>query len=89
MDSRLITWIVDSVGQQRVGVLELCQSSRLVFRPSRLIHGISRLILCPGLAVSFSGSVSRFELDSGFFYSEAVIVRINEVCLGLGEFYGL
>ena len=42
-----------------------------------------------GLAVSFSESVSEFELDSGFFYFEAVIVRIDEVCLGLEEFYGL
>jgi len=41
------------------------------------------------LAVFFSGSVSRFELDSGFLYSEAVIVRIDEVCLGLREFCGL
>jgi len=41
------------------------------------------------LTVSFSGSVSKFELDLGFFYYEAVIVRINEVYLGLGEFYGL
>jgi len=41
------------------------------------------------LAVSFSGFVSRFELDSAFLYSEAVIVRIDEVCLGLGEFYDL
>ena len=84
MDSRLITWIVDSVGQQRVGVLELCQSSRLIFEPSRPIYG--RLIpwtsrLMAGVVVFFSRSVSRFELDSGFFYSEAVIVRINEVCI--------
>jgi len=42
-----------------------------------------------GLTVFFSGSVSRFELNSSFFYSEAVIVRIDEVCLGVGEFYGL
>jgi len=42
-----------------------------------------------GLAVFFSESVSRFELDLGFFYSEAVIVYINEVCLGLGKCYGL
>jgi len=42
-----------------------------------------------GLTVFFSGSVFRFELDSGFLYSEAVIVYINEVYLGLGEFYGL
>jgi len=75
-------------------VLEFCQSSRSVFGPSQLIHGISRLILWPsrlisGLTVSISGSVFRFELDSGFFYSDAVIVSIDEVCLGLGEFYGL
>jgi len=42
-----------------------------------------------GVAVSFSRYVSRFELDSDFFYSEAVIVRIDKVCLGLGEFHGL
>ena len=42
-----------------------------------------------GLAVSFSGSVSRFELDLGFLYTEAVIVRIDEVYLALGELYGL
>jgi len=42
-----------------------------------------------GLAVSFSGSVFRFDLDSGFLYSEAVIVRIDEIYLGLGEFYDL
>jgi len=41
------------------------------------------------LAVSFSRSVFRFELDSGFLYSEAVIIRIDEVCLELEEFYGL
>ena len=32
-----------------------------------------------GLTVSFSGSVLRFELNLGFFYFEAVIVRIDEV----------
>jgi len=58
------------------------------------MHGISRLIPWPnrlmaGLTVSFSESVSRFELNSGFLYSEAVTVRIDEVCLELGEFYGL
>ena len=42
-----------------------------------------------GLAVFFSGSVSRFELDLSFLYSEAVIVRIDKVCLELGELYGL
>jgi len=35
-----------------------------------------------GLAVFF-GYISRFELDLGFFYCEAVIVFIDEVCLGL------
>ena len=39
------------------------------------------------LAIFFSGSVSRFEMDSGFLYFEAVIIRIDEVCLELGEFY--
>ena len=29
------------------------------------------------------------ELDSSFLSSEAVIVRIDGICLGLGEFYGL
>ena len=58
------------------------------------MHGISQLVpwhsrLVSGLTISFSGSVFKFDLDSGFFYSEAVIVRIDEVCLGLGEFYGL
>ena len=42
-----------------------------------------------GLAVFFSGSVFIFDLDSGFLYSETVIVRIDEVCLGLRELYGL
>ena len=42
-----------------------------------------------GLAVFFSGSVSGFELDSGFLYSKAVIVRIDEGYLGLEELYGL
>ena len=41
------------------------------------------------VVVSFSRYVSRFELDSDFFYSEAVIVHIGEVYIGLGEFYGL
>ena len=41
------------------------------------------------LTVFFSRSVSRFELDSNFLYFKAVIVRIDEVCLGLGEFYDL
>ena len=48
--------------------------------PSRLISG---------LIVFFSGFVSRFKLDSGFLYSEAVIVHINEVCSEVGEFYDL
>ena len=39
-----------------------------------------------GLTVFFFGFVFRFELDSGFLYSEVVIVRIDEVCLGLSEF---
>ena len=47
----------------------------------------SRLMV--GLAVFFSEFVFRFELDSGFLYSEAMIVRIDGVCLGLGEFYVL
>ena len=42
-----------------------------------------------GLAVSFSGFVFKFELDSAFLYFEAVIIRIDEVCLELGELYGL
>ena len=42
-----------------------------------------------GLAVSFSESVSGFELDSTFLYSEVVIVRIVEVRLELEEFYDL
>jgi len=39
-----------------------------------------------GLTVFSSGSIFRFELDSGFLYSEVIIVRIDEVCLELGEF---
>jgi len=42
-----------------------------------------------GVAVFFSRSVLRFELDSDFLYPEAMIVRIDEVYLGLGEFYNL
>jgi len=38
-----------------------------------------------GIAVSFSGFVFKFGLDLSFLYSEAVIVRIDRVCLGLGE----
>ena len=61
---------------------------------SRLIDMISRLIrwysgLISGLAVSFSRSVSSFELDSSFLSSETMIVCIDEVCIRLGESYGL
>ena len=75
-------------------VSESCQSNRLVFGPSQLIHDINRLgpwpsRLMSGLPVSFSESVSGFELDSGFLYSEVVIVRIAEVRLELEEFYDL
>jgi len=42
-----------------------------------------------GLVVLFSVSAFLFELDSDFLYSEAVIVHIDRVCLGLGEFYGI
>ena len=42
-----------------------------------------------GLTVFFSGSVFSLELDSSFLSSEAVIVRIDEICIRLGEFYGL
>jgi len=45
--------------------------------------------LMSDLTISFSGSIPRFMLDAGFLYFEVVIVRIDEVCLGLGEFYGL
>ena len=41
-----------------------------------------------GLVV-FLGSVFRFELDLSFLYSEVMIVRIDEICLELGEFYDL
>ena len=47
----------------------------------------SRLI--SSLTVFFSGSVFSFELDSSFFSSEAMIVRIDGVCIELGESYGL
>jgi len=77
-------------------VLEFCQSSRSIIGYSRLIHVISRLILrscrlVSGLTVSFCGKdlFSIFELDSSFLSFEAVIVRIDEICIGLGEFYGL
>ena len=39
-----------------------------------------------GQTVSFPGSVFIFELDLGFLYSKAVIVRIDEICLGLNSF---
>jgi len=42
-----------------------------------------------GLAVSFSGSILGFELDSDFLYSEIVIIRYDEVCLEQGKFYDL
>jgi len=61
--------------------------SRLIDTISRLIHWYIRLI--SGLAVSFSGSVSSFEVDSSFLSSGTMIVRIFGVCIGLGESYGL
>ena len=39
--------------------------------------------LVSGLTVFFSVSVYIFDLNSSFIYSEAVIVRIDEVCLGV------
>ena len=42
-----------------------------------------------GLTVFFSRSVPSLELNSSFLSSETVIDRIDEVCIGLGEFYGL
>ena len=51
------------------------------------MYGISRLM--SGMTDFFPGSISRFELDSSFLYSEAVIVLIDEVYLRLGEFYNL
>jgi len=42
-----------------------------------------------GLTVFFPGFVFKFELDSCFLYSEVVIVRIDEVCSGVEELYGL
>jgi len=82
--SRLITWIsrliLYIVDQAESWGSKSRQSSRLVFGPSRLMSGIT---------VSFSGFVSRFDLDSSFLYSEALIVRIDEICLELGEFYDL
>ena len=53
---------------------------------SRLIHWYSRLI--SGLTISFSESVFSFKLDSSFL-SGVMIVRIDEVCIGLEESYGL
>jgi len=41
------------------------------------------------LTVIFSGYIFNFELDSSFLSSEALIVHIDEVCIGLGEFYDL
>ena len=41
------------------------------------------------LTIFFLGFVFSFELDSSFLSSEAVTVRIDKVCLGLGEFHGL
>ena len=41
------------------------------------------------LAVSCLSSISSFELDSSFLFSEAVTIRIDGICLGLEEFYGL
>jgi len=49
--------------------------------------GPSRLV--SGLTVFFSRSVFSFELDSSFLFSEAVIIHIDEVCIGLGDFYDL
>ena len=88
--SRLIIWIsrlIHCIGQQIVGVLKFCQSNRLVFRPSRLLHGISRLIpwhsrLMEGLTVFFC-ICFQFKFDSGFLYSMVVIVNIDGVCLGI------
>ena len=54
---------------------------------SRLITWYSRLI--SGLVVFFSGSVSSFELDSSFLSSGVMIVRIDGVCIGLGESHSL
>ena len=60
--------------------------SRLIDMISRLIHWYSRLL--SGLAVSFFASVFSFELDSSFL-SYGAIVRIDGVCIGLGESYSL
>ena len=61
--------------------------SQLIYMISRLIHRYSLLI--SGLAVSFSRYVFNFELNSSFLSSEAMIVHIDGVCIGLGESYGL
>ena len=54
---------------------------------SRLMHWNSRVKL--GLAVFFSGTVSSFNLDSSFLSSGTMIVRIDDVCIGLKESYDL
>jgi len=61
--------------------------NQLIDMISRLIHWYSRLI--SSLAASFSGYVSSFELDSSFLSSEVVIVRIDDICIELGESYSL
>jgi len=92
--SRLIVCIVDWSYKQRVRVSNFWQISwlipmysRLIDKTNWLIHWYSQLI--SGLTVFFSGSVSSFELDLSFFSSGAMIVRIDGVCIGLGESYGL
>ena len=64
-----------------------------MFRYSRLLHVISRLILWPSRLVScltifFSEYVSNFKFDSSFLSSGAMIDRIDEVCIGVGKSYG-
>ena len=61
--------------------------SRLTDMISQLIHWYSRLI--SGLVVSFSGYVSSFELNLSFLSSEVMNVRIDRICVGLEESYGL
>jgi len=61
--------------------------SRLIDMISRLITWYSRLI--SGLAIFFSESVSSCELDLSFLSSRAMIVRIDRVCIRLGESYVL
>ena len=51
--------------------------SRLIDMISRFIHWYSRLI--SGLDLSFSESVSNFELDSTFLYSEALFILMEFV----------